>query len=333
MSVRNIGDDMRQKLAKAGFDVAGHKSVPLGQFLEKYIVGRKEIAESTVENFRATQANLVGFFGADRALRSVMPGDADDFRSWLLANYATAIANRRVRRAKQFFTAAVRRSYVARSPFAHVKAGASENRERMRYVKRDLIAQVLDACPDSQWRLIVALSRYGGLRCPSEHLALKWGHVLWDEEKLIVDRKKTKRRVLPIFPELRPPLEAVFDEAEEGSEYVITRYRGGATNLRPQFKRIIAQAGVEPWEKPFQNLRASRETELVEEFPINVVCAWIGNSPRVAERQYLQLTEEHYRKAVERAAVEKATHECTSNRTYPVAHNTSQCVTAGCEKP
>ncbi len=29
----------------------------------------------------------------------------------------------------------------------------------------------------TQWRLIFALSRYGGLRCPSEHLALRWGHI------------------------------------------------------------------------------------------------------------------------------------------------------------
>ena len=31
----------------------------------------------------------------------------------------------------------------------------------------------------------------------------------------------------------------------------------------------------------FQNLRASRETDLMKSFPIHV-CAWIGNTPGIA---------------------------------------------------
>jgi hypothetical protein len=34
--------------------------------------------------------------------------------------------------------------------------------------------KVLEACPNAEWRLIFALSRFGGLRCPSEHLVLTW---------------------------------------------------------------------------------------------------------------------------------------------------------------
>jgi hypothetical protein len=30
---------------------------------------------------------------------------------------------------------------------------------------------------------------------------------------------------------------------------------------------------------------------------IHVVCEWIGNSPDVARRHYLQVTEEHFKKA------------------------------------
>ena len=42
---------------------------------------------------------------------------------------------------------------------------------------RDEAEKVLKACPDAQWKLLFALSRYGGLRCPSEHLALTWGDI------------------------------------------------------------------------------------------------------------------------------------------------------------
>ena len=38
-------------------------------------------------------------------------------------------------------------------------------------------------------------------------------------------------RVIPIFPELRPHLEAAWEQAEPGTEYVITRYRDAGQNL------------------------------------------------------------------------------------------------------
>ena len=47
----------------------------------------------------------------------------------------------------------------------------------------------------------------------------------------------------------------------------------------------------------FQNLRSTRETELVEEFPEHVVCIWLGNSRIVAAKHYLQVTNEHFERA------------------------------------
>jgi len=89
--------------------------------------------------------------------------------------------------------------------------------------------------------------------------------------------------MIPIFPELRPHLEAVFDQAGEGGVHVITRYRKTSANFRRPLTRIIQPAGLEPWPKLFQNLRSSRETKLAEQFPIHVACSWIGNTKAVAQ--------------------------------------------------
>ena len=62
---------------------------------------------------------------------------------------------------------------------------------------------------------------------------------------------------------------------------------------------IIERAGLKTWPKLFQNLRASRETELVEKFPIHVVTDWLGNSPDIAHKHYLQTHEEHFKRAVD----------------------------------
>ena len=46
------------------------------------------------------------------------------------------------------------------------------------------------------------------------------------------------------------------------------------------------------------NLRASRETELVERFPLQAVMDWMGNTPKVALRHYLMTTDTHFDAAV-----------------------------------
>ena len=102
--------------------------------------------------------------------------------------------------------------------------------------------------------------------------------------------------------EIRPYLEAAFEAAEEGSVYVITRYRSANANLRTQLLRILENASLPAWPRPFHNLRASRETELANEFPIHVVCEWIGNSEEVARKHSFTVTDDH----LARAAGEKA---------------------------
>jgi hypothetical protein len=52
-----------------------------------------------------------------------------------------------------------------------------------------------------------------------------------------------------------------------------------------------------PGAKLFHNLRASRETELAAQFPIHVVCAWIGNTEMIAAKHYLQVTEADFERA------------------------------------
>ncbi len=71
----------------------------------------------------------------------------------------------------------------------------------------------------------------------------------------------------------------------------------GGRSLRTQLLRILDNASITVWPRPFHNLRASRETELANEFPIHVVCEWIGNSEEVARKHYLQVTEAHFQKA------------------------------------
>ena len=177
------------------------------------------------------------------------------------------------------------------------------NTDRFYFVTRAEADKVLEACQSIEWRLLFALSRFGGLRCPSEHLALRWGDSIGSRGGCKVTSPKTEHhegggsRFLPLFPELRPHLEAGLDAAPEGSEFVIGSCRDSNANLRTQLNRIIHRAGLKPWPKLFQNLRSTRETELAESFPMHVVGEWIGNSQPVAMKHYLQVTDEHFARA------------------------------------
>ena len=255
------------------------ESNTLAKFLDAYIESRTDIKPNTRAHLKRARNNLVSYFGADKSLAEISPGDADDFRLHLQTTMADNTVRRICGRAKQFFRAAVRKRLIAESPFADMKGtGVRANKSRDYFVTRDDAAKVLNACPDAQWKLLFALSRFGGLRCPSEHLELRWGDVDWDRERITVRSPKTahhedhEERVIPLFPELRPYLEAVRDElfadrnfdpkANRLSEQpIITRYRDRNSNLRTQLERIIRKAGLQPWPKLFQNLRAmSRPT-------------------------------------------------------------------------
>jgi integrase len=294
---------LHAKLAAAGL-VAARGSWLLGPWVDGYIAGRTDVKPGTATVLGMTRRNLVEFFGADRPLASITPGDADDWRRHLIGE---GLADNTVRRrcgiAKQFFRAAIRKRLLADNPFADLKAVVQSNPAKAFFVTRAMTDAVLAACPDAQWRLIVALSRYGGLRCPSEHLALRWADVLWDKDRMHVQSPKTEHheggesRMVPIFPELLPYLRDAFDLAEPGAEHVITRYRDPGQNLRTTFIKIIKRAGLVPWPKLFHNLRATRETELAETWPEHIVTKWIGHTTAVARKHYLQVTEDHFERA------------------------------------
>jgi integrase len=164
-----------------------------------------DVKQSTATVYRHTKRCLLEYFGRDKPLDQITPGNADDWRIWLTEpvneknpkeggqGLADNTARRRCGFAKQFFRAAMRRRLISENPFGDMKGvSVVAKRDRDYFVTREEAAKVLDACPDAQWRLLFALSRYGGLRCPSEHLALTWGDVNWDRDRFTVRSPKTE---------------------------------------------------------------------------------------------------------------------------------------------
>ncbi len=115
---------------------------------------------------------------------------------------------------------------LEKNPLEHVRPPSGSPAERRVYVPVETVEQVLDACPNLWWRLLVVLARFAGLRTPSESLSLRWEDVNWAEGRLVVRASKTAHlagrgcRAVPLFPEVRPWLEQAWEAAPEKAEYV-----------------------------------------------------------------------------------------------------------------
>ena len=332
--VANLEPRTAKRFAAVGL-IAARETGPgmtLGEHVANYFRKRTDVKPSTLIHWRQAERCLLDYFGASRPLSGITAGDARDWDRWLRTGAARKgryveaevtdglalnTARKRLSDAKQFFQDAVSRDTLVKNPFLGLKGAVGSNRERDFFIDRDTAAKVLDACPDAEWRLIFALSRFGGLRCPSEHLAMMWEDVDFGKGRMLIRSSKTEHhegkgtRVMPIFPESIPHLEAVWDAADVGTVHVINRYRHNNANLRTQLGRILRVAKVKPWPKLFQNLRASRATELAAEHPSHVAAAWLGHSTIVAAKHYWQVTDADFEKATkgEGSTEEKALHK------------------------
>lgn len=308
------------------------ETVRLGAFLESYVASRlPDTKESTRLVYGHTKRCLVAFFGPDREMDSVTRGDAERFRRWLQApkveddpqagqGLAENTSRRRIGIARQFWNAAIKDELIpaGRNPFMGLKVSLRREENRFHFVTLAEVKKVLAACPDEQWRLMVALARWGGLRVPSEAVELKLSDVNWAENRITIRSPKTAHhdgkgvRVIPLFPELRKPLLEAHEKVPPGEVYFVPRYRGHSANLRTQFVRIIEDAGLKAWPKPWVNMRATRATELSQNYPGHVVAAWLGHSEAVCRKHYLTVTDDDYVRALGQEDISKVPSDADS---------------------
>jgi hypothetical protein len=124
------------------------------------------------------------------------------------------------------FAAAADRGLITANPFAAVRHRGGNPTERRHYVPVADAERLIEHAPNTTWRLLIALSRFAGLRVPSEALMLKWADVDWERGRFLVGEPKNENRAgrgmraVPLFPLLWPHLEQAFQEAPDGAVFV-----------------------------------------------------------------------------------------------------------------
>jgi len=250
-------------------------------------------------------------FGSDTKLSVITSGHVEDYIEWrkqlFEEKYSRAIAKAtlgaEIKHGKQFFKYAVKKKYVEENPFEEFVVGSQANDERRVVIDADNLERIIEAASPLQWKTLIAIVRWTGCRI-EEATLLKWDDILWDVERINMPSPKTAhkdkpRRIIPLDSRLEPYLSNAFEVAEDGAVYVVEGIAGlpkknrpwhkrNTKNLRTQFLRIVRASGVEPWSKPWQNLRVTREHEMLrlEGHPAHCVHAWIGHTGATYSEHY-----------------------------------------------
>lgn len=304
-----VGGKLRDDLVKFGMAEPRVAAISnrLGDYFDDYVAKRTDLKPNSLRNIKQAKNSLVEYFKADREIQSINRAEVKDWHRDGMNKHSEATMATHVKKARQVFADALDRKLIPENPFMAVKIGAMDNPDRMFYVAPAVIEKVIDSCPDEEWKLLFAAARYQGLRIPSESDAFQWPHVDWERMRITIHSSKTERhkgkdtRVMPIMPEFLPYLQRAFDLAGEGATHIFTRRRGEGMGAKADAR--IIKAGEHPWEKTFQNLRSSCETDLLRKgHQLHVVCKWLGNSATVAARHYLQVIEADFEAATTSAS-------------------------------
>jgi integrase len=275
----------------------------LDDYIERHGASRKP---ATVAVWKQVVANLKEFMPEGIRINQITAGHAKEFHEKLKARgMATTTIHKRIQFARQFMHDAVDWKIIDENPFCKVKTQKSSVKVN-EFVPREVVDKLMKKA-NPVWQVIL------GLRTPSETLSLRWDDIDWELNRMSIPEPKVEHhegrgiRSCPIFPELRPILDEAFEIFGNKSEYVVAapQYRAAANtamgwknaNLRSEMTRLLRRAGVSGWPRLFHSMRASRQTELQREFPLHVVCSWLGNSPRIAQQSYLLVTEDDFARA------------------------------------
>ena len=301
--INGIGADLHSKMAATGL-LQQRMAANLGDFIAEYIERRSDLATLTIRKYRTTEKRLNKFFNSSRAIQSINAGDADDFRQWLGKSVKANTVNKHIQICKTIFKYAVDKELIPKNPFDGLPSSTVATSGREYFVTAEEANKVLKSCSNSDFKVLFALARFGGLRCPSEPRELRWSDIDWDAERVLIHSPKTRNsgkpvRELPLFPELRTILSEAKVNASQ--EFVLPRLRDHAYNPGTHMRRIVEKALGYCWDKVFQNCRSTRQTELQKDHPTHVVVRWLGNSAKIAQDYYLQVTAGDYRKATDPA--------------------------------
>ena len=115
--VRDLEPALAAKLVKVGL-IQRRKSATLQAFITEYIASRVDVKPATKEVWRQGELGLVEFFGANKPVRDITEGSAENYKLHLIeAKLSTMTVRKRLQFAKTLFRAMVKHKLIDSNPF------------------------------------------------------------------------------------------------------------------------------------------------------------------------------------------------------------------------
>ena len=282
-----------------------------------YLQWKSDAAESSKVVYGNAIRMLTEHFKPGTDIASITPADMDDFiKAVYKSGIAKTTASRRIQTVQSIFRRAARQKWIAREEFydmfENVPRQTRTNPKRQHWVAVEIVEKAIEHAKNNEQRLLFALGRWGGIRMPSELLEIRWDDIDRESEKILIRSPKQinhehrRERLIPLWPEIRKYLDIAWDEADAGQIHVIDRYRSSHTSAHSQlFTRACYRAGIvedprkRPWPKLWNNMRATRVTELRKKFPTDAVNYWMNHSESISKTHYQQWDSFEWRETAE----------------------------------
>ncbi|MBQ3351273.1 MAG: tyrosine-type recombinase/integrase [Thermoguttaceae bacterium] len=328
--------DLRTRFEKAGLLAPLPKCHTFETVSAEYIESKKPTWKAvTFRRKMLEHTCLVGYFKG-MELDTITKKEATAYLSYLVTEkkLAPMNVNKMLKHAQAVFDYAIDCEYTSKhNPFRKVSVPNIVKREKQ-YITADYTDQLIAAAKTPEWKTLIVLLRYAGMR-PEEALLAEWSGVDFDKGLFTFRSPKTERhpgkdkRTIPLFPRVLGALRALCGDSRPEGGYILSgaqwaRKRqyiascGQAGIL--ELKTIVKDAGLEPVSSLPTNMRGSCSTDLKNAFPEHVVDAWLGHSKEVANRHYDVITPANLQMAimvdcfdtVNHAPISAPAHGCTA---------------------
>lgn len=281
-------------------------------------VNRGEIVKSTVKKRVWAVEYFLKFCTANNIvdIRNLTLANVLDYRDERLSQVAASSVQGEIKWLRGYFKQAVMRRIIDVNPFTGctVEAPKKPQQARRMIVESEVLNRIEEWLKDHQqdYYIYWSIVRWTGCR-KNEALLLQWAHIDFDNDTMIMPSPKTARkdiaeRKLPIFPELRPILEFAFErQSNPSSGFVVrdvlnlkshsrSKVNWDNKNASSHMQRLIRKSGETPWPKLFQNLRVTRENELLQEgeYRRDAIHAFIGHTSETFDANYKHLNEDDF---------------------------------------
>lgn len=256
--------------------------------IDEYLNAKRDlIALSTAESVGRSLAWLADACG-DRRIDGVSPEEVSTVYDSLEQGASTR--GKIAKDWKAFFRWCEDNRWIVANPAKRLATTVSVRDKT--FVSIETINRILAACDDLELRLVIVLSRFGGLRINSEIRDFSEASIDRVSKRIkITDTKRCMIREIPLFREIAAQLPA------PGVELLPTLASLSHSGLTNRFLDAVRKAGIEPWRVPWHSMRASRETELITAFGLSTAAKWIGNSEKVAMTSYAIIPDSDWAKA------------------------------------